>query len=373
MTPDLNIRPLVSKKTPRTLSRFKHADSPLGITLSVEPNATQEEVTPTPSKKRRFERELENLNPSPSKKKKIKTGLNTEVKVEDSNLSFSEGVGESIPSTATESSASPSPSSVENQTATDATSVNDEDTIIVAPRVISPAVLKLGKTRGSKPAGLIEQADAGETLLVDSSTSVEHPAVIDEATALLDSLTEDNSNSKITPKKHVGGKRKRKELIPVVDKDHAPSIRRPGDYVLTPALLAEPASSWIVCKICEEPFVQKDAYFTRSACPRCERHSKLYGYGWPKTNKDDSEDEERVLDHRTIHRFIKPAEEKTIRKIAKESGDSRAVTRDVSEVIKSVKGAAKAKGGKRKAKDVEEDEEGAAKQRSGGRKRARRS
>jgi histone-lysine N-methyltransferase SUV420H len=84
-----------------------------------------------------------------------------------------------------------------------------------------------------------------------------------------------------------------------------PRARRPGDYVLTPLLLSEPEMAWIQCGICTTHFVQQNAYFTRSACPRCERHSKLYGYMWPKTDKEGPSDkEERVLDHRTIHRFL---------------------------------------------------------------------
>lgn len=82
-----------------------------------------------------------------------------------------------------------------------------------------------------------------------------------------------------------------------------PRKRIPGDYTLTPLLLSEPQSAWIHCTICSEAFVQHDAYFTRSSCPRCERHSKLYGYVWPKTEQEDG-DEERVLDHRTVHRFL---------------------------------------------------------------------
>jgi histone-lysine N-methyltransferase SUV420H len=98
--------------------------------------------------------------------------------------------------------------------------------------------------------------------------------------------------------------------------------------------LGEPTSAWINCKICEEPFVQQNAYFTRSSCPRCERHSKLYGYMWPKTDKEGKNDpEERVLDHRTIHRFIRPSEERNIRKRNRSETESRAVTREVSEVV----------------------------------------
>ncbi|TQV92444.1 hypothetical protein V2A60_007135 [Cordyceps javanica] len=91
-------------------------------------------------------------------------------------------------------------------------------------------------------------------------------------------------------------------------------IRVPGDYVLTPLLLSEPAMAWVQCSICTTAFVQQNAYYTRSSCPRCERHSKVYGYMWPKTDKEGPRDkEERVLDHRTVHRFLDHYEEKRAR------------------------------------------------------------
>jgi len=81
--------------------------------------------------------------------------------------------------------------------------------------------------------------------------------------------------------------------------------RVPGDYTLTPLLLAEPEMAWVSCTNCSTTFVQQNAYYTRSSCPRCERHSKLYGYVWPKTEKAGARDrEERIMDHRTIHRFL---------------------------------------------------------------------
>lgn len=93
-----------------------------------------------------------------------------------------------------------------------------------------------------------------------------------------------------------------------------PRQRVPGDYTLTPLLLAEPEMAWIHCKNCNAAFVQKDAYFTRASCPRCERHSKLYGYVWPKTRPaGDWDDEERILDHREVHRFLDPEEEAKVR------------------------------------------------------------
>ena len=113
--------------------------------------------------------------------------------------------------------------------------------------------------------------------------------------------------------------RRRKNQMPLpAEPDrylHTPKVRIRGDYVLTRSLLSEPYSAWVTCTVCESSFVQNDAYFTRAACARCERHSKLYGYRWPKTDKEGKSDaDERILDHRTVHRFIRPQEEKTVRR-----------------------------------------------------------
>lgn len=90
--------------------------------------------------------------------------------------------------------------------------------------------------------------------------------------------------------------------------------RVPGDYTLTPRLLSEPETAWIHCMNCNVAFVQQNAYYTKSSCPRCERHSKLYGYVWPKTERSGrGDDEERVLDHRMIHRFLAADEEARVR------------------------------------------------------------
>ncbi|KAH7170069.1 hypothetical protein EDB81DRAFT_774369 [Dactylonectria macrodidyma] len=91
-------------------------------------------------------------------------------------------------------------------------------------------------------------------------------------------------------------------------------MRTPGDYLLTPLLLSEPEMAWIQCTNCNTYFVQKDAYYTRSSCPRCERHSKLYGFVWPKTERAGPRDkEERILDHRMVHRFLDPDDERRVR------------------------------------------------------------
>ncbi|PVH81263.1 hypothetical protein DL98DRAFT_559980 [Cadophora sp. DSE1049] len=340
MTPEINIRPFVSKATPRSLSRFKNLDSPLGKSPSVEPIVS-------PLKRKR----LGELTPSPSKKSK-KARYKLPRKSEPSNLSISTcaSMNPSPPSSTRSRRCSASPSGTDNQTSTDATSV-DEDTIIVEHpqrRVISPRVSKLRKTKARKQP-LLEQAESGEPILVGESTSLQHPVLQDDSssTSTLSDINSEiftaeeleNIETSIAAKKSRGeNNKKRKAPEPDSDDedddDDPPPIRTRGDYVLTSRLLAEPTSAWITCKICEESFVQQNAYFTRSSCPRCERHSKLYGYMWPKTDKEGKNDtEERVLDHRTVHRFIKPQEERAIRKRNRSTTESQVVSRDASEVV----------------------------------------
>ncbi|KAI1003933.1 Histone-lysine N-methyltransferase [Podosphaera aphanis] len=93
-------------------------------------------------------------------------------------------------------------------------------------------------------------------------------------------------------------------------RDFDTHVRVPGDYQLTSRLTGDLASDWVECQNCEEFFVQINAYNPRFSCPRCERHSKLYGYMWPKTEAEGSDDEERVLDHRTINRFVRLSDHK---------------------------------------------------------------
>ena len=110
-----------------------------------------------------------------------------------------------------------------------------------------------------------------------------------------------------TPKKVQG-------VLPTIELD-IPYSRTPGDYIRTHLLLGESFSRWVDCRTCSTCWVQANGYQTRKECPRCERHSKLYGYQWPKTEKWGKGDgEERVMDHRTVHRFLRPEEEAMERK-----------------------------------------------------------
>lgn len=109
------------------------------------------------------------------------------------------------------------------------------------------------------------------------------------------------------------------KVIPTIElEEPARETRYPNDYIRTPLLLGESYSRWVDCQTCAGCWVQPNGYLTRKECPRCERHSKLYGYQWPKTDKQGKNDrEERVLDHRTVHRFLRHEEEALIKKRGK--------------------------------------------------------
>lgn len=111
------------------------------------------------------------------------------------------------------------------------------------------------------------------------------------------------------------------KVIPTIELQAPPAQRPeryPNDYIRTSLLLGEKYSRWVTCRTCAGCWVQPNGYLTRKECPRCERHSMLYGYQWPKTDKVGKTDrEERVMDHRTVHRFLKREEEVLIMKRGK--------------------------------------------------------
>ncbi|KAF2638517.1 hypothetical protein P280DRAFT_471116 [Massarina eburnea CBS 473.64] len=104
-----------------------------------------------------------------------------------------------------------------------------------------------------------------------------------------------------------------------LDEGWVQNKRKPGDYMTSRSRLSGKDCKWAECQTCEDDFVQEDGHRgTRKECPRCERHSKLYGYAWPKTDREGKHDtEERVVDHRTIHRFVDADEEKVLKKEGK--------------------------------------------------------
>lgn len=139
-----------------------------------------------------------------------------------------------------------------------------------------------------------------------------------ELSQLSEGVELDDKSMTITRRDHRPKKLARKpKVIPSIE-PQTPKVRYQGDYLRTPLLLGESYSRWVDCNTCDSCWVQPNGYRTRKECPRCERHSKLYGYRWPKTDKEGrGDEEERVMDHRTVHRFVRSVEEARIKKRGK--------------------------------------------------------
>lgn len=196
----------------------------------------------------------------------------------------------------------------------------------------------------------VESADAPETpnsiestIVVGGISLEQKPAItldVDEPDSIASELSElpdshevDDLNMTILERLEKSKTLRRKQNVLQTIEPEASLIRVPGDYTRTGRLLAQKYDRWVQCNTCESWFVQGNGYQIRAECPRCERHSMLYGYQWPKLEKEGKNDEERTMDHRTIHRFIAPKEEALVRKSSKGRGVSFGVsaTPDVSD------------------------------------------
>ncbi|KAI5926501.1 hypothetical protein F4810DRAFT_699606 [Camillea tinctor] len=228
----------------------------------------------------------------------------TEVKQENTDTPSLSGVGITpLPVTQEPASEVPLPT-IETTT--------QSDTELANPDSISDTIEVLGSIA---PISLPPPV----TLVSSETTQTSQESQVTGSTGSSGEVDEEGDRGRSRP----GSKRRRSEEC-----DEEPtgpiSKRTPGDYTLTPVLLAEPNTAWIHCTNCGDPFVQQNAYYTRSSCPRCERHSKLYGYQWPKTEREGKNDkEERILDHRTVHRFLAADDEAKIRGRRLPSGAAR--------------------------------------------------
>jgi histone-lysine N-methyltransferase SUV420H len=219
---------------------------------------------------------------------------------------------------------------MQSSQSTTATSVFEEEAVISMPgereqnhaETLQAAISNtLSKPAGSIPSVLISQ----------ESQPVGHRVITDDEDDTLTTLSEfevDDENcvakrrsgSSETPATDVSQPLGRKIASPrgarrssvrskisgsATPSQSQPSARFPGDYVNTHLLLSQKYSAWIQCTICQAQFVQHDSYQIRAACPRCERHSKLYGFEWPKTERAGKWDHEvRITDHREVQRFV---------------------------------------------------------------------
>lgn len=188
------------------------------------------------------------------------------------------------------------------------------------------SIFERDQLRSSSPASTPCRSDQdwkpqpGETPAEQISTTEEPAATADsdsDLTDLSETETVDDSNLAIIRKSKSKPHSKKSKPHPSHPTSPPPSTslpRHPNDYIRTPLLLSEPFSRWVDCTTCPATWVQPNGYYTQKECPRCERHSKLYGYRWPKTERVRGESVERVLDHRTVHRFLGAEEERGVRR-----------------------------------------------------------
>jgi histone-lysine N-methyltransferase SUV420H len=198
--------------------------------------------------------------------------------------------------------------------------LNDPSPTEDAVDIYYPFMMNFGMTRGPVVESKFELISEPDDVQPEEVEEVQPEIEVKTAEICVETKieVETKAEAELTIKVAVTeDKPKRRKGQKSISKQPGPPparVRTPGDYVLTPLLLSEPDMAWIQCSNCSDYFVQQNAYFTRSSCPRCERHSKLYGYAWPKTHKaGPSDKEERILDHRMIHRFLNSNDERRAR------------------------------------------------------------
>jgi histone-lysine N-methyltransferase SUV420H len=179
---------------------------------------------------------------------------------------------------------------------------------------VAPAQVKTEMTTIKAPwATLFEDDSSSE--LSELSPNQDFDEVLQKIVKRKKSQTPPEVRATRSSSRHVLQKRVRTPILMDTIDGMVENKRKPGDYMKSEALVAHKYSKWVECHTCDSFFVQQDGYLTRKDCPRCERHSKLYGFAWPKTDREGKYDkEERILDHRTVHRFVDPDEERVVKK-----------------------------------------------------------
>jgi histone-lysine N-methyltransferase SUV420H len=136
-------------------------------------------------------------------------------------------------------------------------------------------------------------------------THLIHTDSSERPSSLPNSLLSDDTHETVTEQPRAKRTYKKRRFIVDSVETESQVARVPGDYTKTSRLLAQKYDRWVECQTCDSWFLQSNSYLTRRECPRCERHSKLYGFQWPYTDKSP-DGEERIMDHRTVHRFLSP-------------------------------------------------------------------
>jgi histone-lysine N-methyltransferase SUV420H len=229
---------------------------------------------------------------------------------------------ETTPQTSIESKGSPQ--------STDATSIDEDQPVVDKDELVKPAAntLQVKSTLGVAPAQVKTEKTSiktpWSTLFEDDSSSElselspnqDFDDVLQKIVQRKKSQTPPEIRATRSSSRHVFQVRASTPIqMDTIEDGMVENKRKPGDYMKSAALVAHKYSKWVECHTCDDFFVQQDGYLTRKDCPRCERHSKLYGFAWPKTDREGKHDkEERILDHRTVHRFVDPDEERVVKK-----------------------------------------------------------
>jgi histone-lysine N-methyltransferase SUV420H len=229
---------------------------------------------------------------------------------------------ETTPQSSIESKGSPQ--------STDATSIDEDQPVVDKDELVKPAAntLHVKSTLGVAPAQVKTEKTSIKapwaTLFEDDSSSElselspnqDFDDVLQKIVQRKKSQTPPEIRATRSSSRHVFQVRASTPIqMDTIEDGMVENKRKPGDYMKSAALVAHKYSKWVECHTCDDFFVQQDGYLTRKDCPRCERHSKLYGFAWPKTDREGKHDkEERILDHRTVHRFVDPDEERVVKK-----------------------------------------------------------
>jgi len=262
-------------------------------------------------------------------------------------LSDTENMQPALPSPMSQGDASPPSNPDEEQTDDNTITVKIESTEIVRVERDLPATKRVKRNDGTSRIPQLDVAAASEPNAISTITTTLVSTTMPQSSS--DDKTGAPTSStvieSIEPTTHTSTNTTM--TIQPLSTTH----RTPGDWFLTRKLLSQPHDRWVQChnERCLGYFLQQNGYNTRRECPRCERHSMLYGFAWPKTdpnhrkilerpgsNRDKKDpklysayrrqgkqgkgswyegggdEEERTMDHRLIHRFVLPEDEKAV-------------------------------------------------------------
>ncbi|KAK5956696.1 histone lysine methyltransferase Set9 [Knufia fluminis] len=314
--------------------------------LAFSPPASSEEETPN--------EELANRSNSNSRKRSRSSSYISSRKRQKMGdtatrlLSDTENIQPALPSPMSQGDVSPPHDQDEHRAGGNTITVKLESTEVVKLERDSPAAKRQKRNSESPSASPSDESSRPEPHAVSTITTTELSTTIPQISTSNDTPDAPEPNAVV------------ESIEPTTNTSTSTTItiqplsathRTPGDYFLTRKLLAQPHDRWVQChnERCLGFFLQHNGYNTRRECPRCERHSMLYGFPWPKTdpshrkilerpgsNKDKKDpklysayrrqgkqgkgswyegggdEEERTMDHRTIHRFVLPEDEKAV-------------------------------------------------------------